>query len=107
MPKRANQKDRASYRRLNITIREDQYQLLADKKLSISALIRDLIDDRFCSNAVTFQLSAEGKDLYDNLVGNFGLHDSDLEDFFLAAINSFLEGKIEQLEELRNRLNRK
>jgi len=96
----------ASFRRINITIREDQYQLIHQRGLALSGLIRDLLDDRFSSSKIVLQLSKEGRALYDNLVANFGLHDSDLEEFFLKALDKFLEGKLGQLKEVRAKLGK-
>jgi len=89
------------FRRINITIREDQYKLVDEHKLSISGLIRDLIDDRFSSAKVVLNLSKEGKALYDMLVSNFGLHDSDLEVYFLEALDRYLGKKLIDLEHAR------
>jgi len=92
------------YRRINITIREDQYRLLDEHKLSISGLIRDLIDDRFASTKAVINLSKEGKSLYDMLVSNFGLQDSDLEPYFLEALDKYLNKKLIDLEQARKKL---
>ena len=92
------------YRRINITIREDQYRLIAEHRLSISGLIRDLIDDRFAATKAVINPSKEGKALYDMLVSNFGLHDSDLEIYFLHALDSYLGKKLEDLESARGQI---
>jgi hypothetical protein len=94
------------FRRLNITIREDQYQWMARENYSISALIRDLLDDRFASSKVVLALSPSGKKLYDALIGKLGVQDVDLEPFFLEALGKFLNLRIEELSALQKQLKR-
>ena len=98
---------RPRYRRVNITIREDQYALISAAGYSLSGLIRDLVDDRFASSKIVVNLSSEGKKLYDMLVGNFGLHDADLEPFLIEALDRFLGRKVEDLDAVRNELRTK
>lgn len=95
-----------SYRRVTLTIREDQHELVQKQGLSLSALVRDLIDDRFSSNKIVFNLSDEGKELYETVVAGFGSHDADLEPFFLAALDSFIETRIEALKKVRSRIKK-
>lgn len=93
-----------TFRRINLTIREDQYELVRSRGLGFSALIRDLLDDRFSSNKVILNLSEEGKKLYDVIVGSFGAHDVDLEPFFLKALDEFIGQRIETLSKLRGKI---
>ncbi len=95
---------RSHFRRVSITIREDQYQLLHSGNYSFSALIRDLLDDRFSSNKIVLNLSDHGKELYEVLVGQFGTHDVDLEQLFLKALDEFIGTKIEQMQKLREKM---
>ena len=98
------QGERPSFHRVNISLREDQYQLLQSNRYNLSGIIRDLIDDRFSSTKIVFNLSEEGKRLYDFLVANFGIHDGDLEPYFMSAMDEFLEGKAEEMTALRERV---
>ena len=93
------------YRRLNITIREDQYQWMTRGNYSISAFIRDLLDDRFASSKVVLSLSESGKQLYDSIVGKLGAQDIDLEPFFLESLGKFLDKRMEELAALKKQLH--
>lgn len=94
------------FRRVNLTIREDQFQLIHSKGLSLSALVRDMLDDRFSSNKIVLNLTDHGKELYDTIVGSMGVPDVDLEPFFLIALDGFLEKKMQQLTDLRNKVKK-
>ncbi|MCC6219691.1 MAG: hypothetical protein IT291_00450 [Deltaproteobacteria bacterium] len=95
---------RVPFHRISITIREDQYKTLIERELSLSALVRDLLDDRFSSNKVTINLSDQGKHFYDMLISNFGTQDIDLEPFLLQALDNFVGQKINQIQEIRKQL---
>jgi hypothetical protein len=92
------------FQRINITIRKEQHDLVVGRGLSLSTLIRDLIDDRFSSNKVILNLSPEGKKMYDVIVGSFGVHDSDLEPVFIKALEDFMEKRIELLSKLKDNI---
>ena len=100
-------KVQAHYRRLNITIREDQYQRLVDGGLNISGLFRDLIDDRFSSTRVVLTLSEEARRIYDILVSNFGISDLDLEPYFLEALEDVLEKRATEITSFQTILREK
>lgn len=93
-----------NYKRINILIRPDQHELITGRGLSLSGLVRDLIDDRFNENKITLSMSDRSRELYDNIVSNFGVGDTELERFFVQALDAFLESRSEDIKELRAEL---
>ena len=98
--------EQVKFRRVTLTIREDQHELIQEKGLSLSAIVRDLIDDRFSSNKIVLNLTDEGKALYDVVIGGFGSHDVDLEPFFLKALDEYIVTRINLLTKLRKKLSK-
>lgn len=90
------------YRRVNILIREEQYQSVSEQGLSLSGLVRDLLDDRLSETTITLTLSRSTKRLYDTVISNFGASDGDLEKYFLQALDSLLQERARELEKLRD-----
>ncbi len=87
-------------KRISLLIREDQYDLISEKELNLSSLVRDLIDDHFSNNAITISASKETKKLYDNIVANSGTDDSELEGYFRESLHKLLKEKISQMQSL-------
>jgi hypothetical protein len=87
-------------KRISLLIREDQYELIVEKELNLSGLVRDLIDDHFSSNAITISASKETKKLYDKIVSNTGTADSELEGYFRESLHKLLKEKINQMQTL-------
>ncbi len=95
------------YKRVNLLIRPDQHELVMDSGLSLSGLVRDLLDDRFSDTTVTLCVGSETRALYDHIVSNFGASDTDLEHFFVEALDKFLESKRGDIDDLRKKLKKK
>lgn len=94
------------YKRVNLLIRPDQHEMVAQEGLSLSGLVRDLLDDRFSDTTVTLSVTPQTRRLYDHIVSNFGASDSDFERFFVEALDRFLESKSSDIDALRRRLSR-
>ena len=92
------------YKRVNILIRPDQHEQVSSAGLNLSGLVRDLLDDRFSQQAVTLCVSSKTHELYNHIVSNFGASDKDLEEFFIQALDSFLEKKSDSISSLRKDL---
>lgn len=92
------------YKRINILIRPDQHEKVLNSGLSLSGLVRDLLDDRFNDNIITLSMSQRSKKLYDHIVSNFGAGDEELEHFFVEALDRFLEARSHQIDQLRVQL---
>lgn len=95
------------YRRINILIRPEQHQKIQKAGLSLSGLVRDLLDDRFNENKITLSMSEDSKKLYDHIVSNFGVGDEELEHFFVQALDRFLDARSKEIETLRKKLQSK
>ena len=94
----------ANYRRLNITIREEQYAALTTREVNISGLIRDLLGDYLSQSRITLQVSEDTHRLYEQVIANTGATDHDLEAPLRSALALLLEQRIGQMEVLRQRL---
>jgi hypothetical protein len=92
------------FKRINILIRPDQHEQVSELGLSLSGLVRDLLDDRFNDNIITLSMSERSKGLYDHIVSNFGASDAELEQFFVEALDRFLVHRSEQIESIRKKL---
>ncbi len=92
------------YRRVNILITENQHNQVASSGLSLSGLVRDLLDDRFSDTKITLSLSRRSKHLYDTIISNFGASDKELERFFVESLDSFLDAKSKEISDLRGEL---
>ncbi len=101
------EKEKVSYRRVNVLIREDQHQRVMDLGLSLSGLLRDLLDDRFSDTTVTLTVSKRTRKLYDHIISNFGVGDTELEKFFVLALDKFLSERSKEIEVLKKRLSEK
>ncbi len=92
------------YKRINILIRPDQHRNVTNSGLSLSGLVRDLLDDRFNENKITLSMSERSKRLYDHIVSNFGVGDEELERFFVEALDRFLVERSKEIDSLRGKL---
>lgn len=92
------------FKRVNILIRPDQHENIVQSGLSLSGLVRDLLDDRFNENKITLSMSRRSKRLYDNIVSNFGVGDQELERFFVEALDRFLVERSKEIDTLRGEL---
>lgn len=98
------ERDKGPYKRVNVLIREDQHQRVMEAGLSLSGLLRDLLDDRFSDTTVTLCVSKKTRKLYDNIISNFGVGDTELEKFFVFALDKFLSERSKEIEVLKKRL---
>lgn len=96
----------AENRRVNVVIREDQYEELQSRGLNVSGLIRDLLGDYLSSNTIALQVSDETRSLYETIVSNTGASDEDLEVHLRDALAKVLEDRIEQMKALHARLGK-
>ena len=101
------EKERANYKRVNVLIREDQHQQVMDLGLSLSGLLRDLLDDRFSDTTVTLSVSKKTRKLYDHIISNFGVGDTELVKFFVIALDRFLTERSREIEVLKKKLTDK
>lgn len=95
----------SNYKRINVLIRPEQHEWVNEEGLSLSGLVRDLLDDWFGETKITLTVSAKTKKLYDRIVSNFGAHDSEIEPYLLEVLDKLLEEKKRQIEELRTRIS--
>ncbi len=92
------------YKRLNITIREDQYATLNERGVNISGLIRDLVGDYLSQSRITLQVSEDTHRLYEQVVANTGASDHDIEGPLRTALAQLLEQRIGEMQSLRKKL---
>jgi hypothetical protein len=97
---------KSPYRRVNIVIREDQYQSLAERGVNVSGLIRDLLGDYLSENVINLQVSAETRRIYDLVVANTGSSDAEIEAHLRTALAKALEGRISEMQKLHHKLVR-
>lgn len=95
------------YKRVNILIRPDQHKAVSDGGLSLSGLVRDLLDDRFSETKILLSVSKETKELYDHVISNFGAGDLELENYLVDALDKLLVDKTKEIDSLRNELQNK
>ena len=100
-----NQKDE-NLKRINIMLREDQHRKVMEAGLNMSGLLRDLLDDHFSESKITLSVSSKTKNIYDNLVSNFGGRDRDLEPHFVQAMDKVFQEKMDELNALRKKLKK-
>jgi hypothetical protein len=94
------------FKRLNILIREEQYEKIQRLKLNLSGLVRDLIDDRFSDRRVVLSVTPETRAIYDKAISNFGASDRELEEHLLESIDSLLHKKVRDIDSVRKELKR-
>ncbi|MBX2836230.1 MAG: hypothetical protein KTR35_05210 [Gammaproteobacteria bacterium] len=88
-------------KRINVTVRADQYERISAQGLNASGLIRGLLDDHFSDTKIVFSVSEEVKGVYEQVISNFGGDDAEIEAFFLTAMDRYLEHKTAQIKDLR------
>jgi hypothetical protein len=96
----------ARFKRINILIREDQYERMNQSNLNTSGLIRGLLDDHFSDAKITFSMGEETKQLYQNIISNFGAEDSEIEPYFVEALDRYLLDKSRAIEDIRKGLKK-
>lgn len=88
-------------KRINITVKAEQYEKVAELGLNMSGLIRGLLDDHFSDQKIVFAVSPKVKQIYQQVISNFGGDDKELEKYFLEALDTYLREKTQQIESLR------
>lgn len=88
-------------KRINVTVRADQYEKISSKGLNASGLIRGLLDDHFSETKIVFSVSEDVRRMYDQVISNFGGEDKEIEAFLVSAMDSYLEFKSGQIANLR------
>jgi len=89
-------------KRINVTVRADQYEKVTKMGLKMSGLIRGLLDDHFSDQKIVFAVSPKVKKIYQQVISNFGGEDKELEKCFLEALDRYMEQKTQQIETLRH-----
>lgn len=89
------------FKRINILVRPDQYEKVTQVGLNMSGLIRGLLDDHFGEQRIVFSVSPRVKEVYQQVISNFGAEDRELEEHFLEALDKYLEKKTREIEALR------
>jgi len=95
------------YKRVNILIRPEQHKTVSDNGLSLSGLVRDLLDDRFSETKILLSVSKETKEMYDHVISNFGAGDLELENYLVEALDKLLIDKTKEIDNLRSELQAK
>jgi hypothetical protein len=88
-------------KRISLLIGEDQYEEITKRKLNLSWLVRDLLDNYLNENCITLDVSEETRILYEQIVGPNGESiDADFEPLLKEALRSLLKIKIERMQQL-------
>jgi len=93
-------------KRINVMLRQEQHQKVMDAGLNMSGLLRDLLDDHFSEAKVTLSVSPKTKQIYDNLVSNFGVRDTELQPYLVQAMDKVLQEKMAEIDALRKKLKK-
>src|SRR5665213_2757262 len=89
-----------SLKRISLMIRTDQYERLTRDGVSLSGLMRDLLDDHFSEHRITLTVNAETQNLYSHIVSNTGATDIEVEPYLRSALQALLKEKIQELQKL-------
>ena len=92
------------YKRINVLITPEQHKKVTENELSLSGLIRDLLDDWFSDNTITLSVTNPTKKLYDAVISHFDVSDEDLEPHFVEALDKVLASRSKEIETLRKKL---
>ncbi len=92
------------YKRINVLITPEQHAQVLKRGLSLSGLLRDLLDDRLSGTCITLSVRRSTKQFYDKIVSNFGAEDKDLEPYLVEALDKLIVDKTKELEGLRKEL---
>jgi hypothetical protein len=95
------------FRRVNILIEEPQYREIQRRRLNLSGFIRDLITDSFSERHVVLSVSQRTRELYNEIISNFGATDEELESCLVRALDELLQMKAKDIETVRRRLLKK
>ena len=92
------------YKRINVLITPEQHRLVGEHDLSLSGLIRDLLDDWFSGNTITLSVTHPTKKLYDSVISHFDVSDEDLEPHIVEALDKVLATRSKEIDSLRKKL---
>ena len=95
-----------NYKRVNILIRPEHHQEVVTRGLSLSGLVRDLLDDRFSDTTIVLSVKKESKQMYDHIISNFGISDQELAEYVVEALDQFLQDKSKEIDQLRKDLRK-
>ena len=90
-------------KRISLMVEENQYLHLIEKNINISGLIRDLINDYLGNNKITLTVSAETKEIYNQIISQTTDGDQELEPYVKKALHGLLKEKIRLLEQLEKK----
>ena len=92
-------------KRINVTVREDQYERISQEGLNASGLIRGLLDDHFGEQKIVFRVSEPVQALYQQVISNFGGDDREIEVFLVRALDEYLQHKSDEIADLRKNIH--
>lgn len=92
-------------KRVSILLREEQHNIINEKGINLSGLVRDLLDDYFSEHKITISVGEETKDLYELVISNTGSSDEDLEAYIKQGLKSMLKDKIKVMQKIVNDIN--
>jgi len=96
--------DDEKFKRINVLMRPEQHKRVHRAGLSLSGLVRDLLDDRFSETTITISVSEDTKHLYDKIISNYGLTDDEVEHYFREALSHALAERAASIAELQKKL---
>lgn len=106
MAKHSKSSEEEGYRRVNLLIRSDQHEKVLEKGLSLSGLVRNLLDDHFSETKIVLALSKSGKEMYDSLVANYGITDHEIEPHLVRGLDQLLQERTGRINAIRQRLKK-
>ena len=88
-------------KRISLLIGEDQYDEINKRKLNLSWLVRELLDNYLKQNAITLDVTEETRELYEQIVGtNTDDIEKDFEPLLRDALKALLTIKIDKMQQL-------
>lgn len=87
-------------KRISLLIGEDQYDEIGKRKLNLSWLVRELLDNYLNQNNISLDVSQETRELYEQIVGHGEEIDKDFEPLLRDALKALLKIKIEKMQQL-------
>lgn len=94
-------------RRINITMLESQHDELVRQGVTVSGLIRELLDQHFSQRAITLEVDPETRALYEEAVVRSGATSEDVAALLRRAMTELLDDRMKRLEVLRRELAKK
>lgn len=91
-------------KRISLMIHEEQYQMISQKGLNLSGLLRDLLDDYFSEHTITLSVEEETKEIYEMIISNTASTDADLEKYLRVSLKNLLKEKIEYMTQIHDQL---